>query len=435
MIKNFILISTIIFMACQFNNEPSYDAPLLINNYTKRINRYLNKSDDVWNHILLNEEGIQIFASFDDKTTQQPEFTLHWKDVETYRNLLENNPNEAFQWYKTNHQISKEVAIPSSTIDTLKYGDLDRNLPLKGFRIALDAGHIAGNLPLAELEGKNIQMRLRGRKGKGKSKGRKVAFFESELNWYTARILQLKLEELGATVLMTRDAYDKTAFGQTYTEWYAKYDTTPKPRPQLLFHRYFKHEDNKERIAKINAFQPHLTLIIHYNVDANNAPWKQPTKQNASMAFVGGSFMQGELFDIERRFNFLRLLLTQDIERSVDFSKAVLDELNKQLAIPSITPENDQAFLERSSILTSAQGVYARNLALSARVHGTLCYAEPLYQDNEAEVRFLAKRDYEVDGRKVSGRLADVAEVYFKAIVEYLKQQRMVKSVKETDRK
>lgn len=421
MIKNFILISTLIFMACQFNNTPTYDAPLLIDTYTKRVNQYLKKSDDVWNHILLNEEGIQIFESFDNKTTQQPEFTLHWKDLETYKNLLENNPNQAFQWYKTQAQNLK-ATIPASAIDTLKYGDLDKDLPLKGFRVALDAGHIAGNLPLAKLEGKNIQMRLG--KGKGKSKGRKITFFESELNWYTARILQQKLEALGAEVLMTRDAYDKTAFGQTYTEWYAQYDTTPKPRPQLLFHRYFKHEDNKERIAKINAFEPHLTLVIHYNVDANNRPWKRPTKQNASMAFVGGSFMQGELFDTERRFNFLRLLLTQDIERSVEFSKTILNELNKQLAIPTIPPENDQAFLERSSILTSAQGVYARNLALSARIHGTLCYAEPLYQDNEKEVRLLAKRDYEVDGRKVSSRLSAVADVYFKAIVTYLEQQR-----------
>ena len=197
---------------------------------------------------------------------------------------------------------------------------------------------------------------------------------------------------------------------------------TPKPRPQLLFHRYFKHEDNKKRIAKINAFEPHLTMIMHYNVDANNRPWKRPTRQNKSMAFVGGSFMRGELYDPERRFNFLRLLLTEDIESSIHLSKNVLNELNRQLGIQSISLQNDQKFLKRSSILTSVQGVYARNLALSSRVHGTLCYAEPLYQDNAKEARLLAKKDYEIDGRKVPNRIAEVAEVYKTAIVQYLEK-------------
>lgn len=420
MLKDLVLLSSILFMfiACQVDNTPTYNAPLLIDTYTKRINRYLKKSDDVWNHIHLSETGLQIFETAEHKKQKQAEFSLHWNDLATFQQLLEHQPNQAFQLFK--QQVFKDPTkihqqnIPVPTIDTFQYGKIDKVQPLKGVKIALDAGHIAGNLPLAELEGKNVQLTFKN--------GKKVKFYESNLTWHTARILQTKLEALGATVLMTRDDYDKTAFGQTYTEWYAKYDTTPKPRPQLLFHRYFKHEDNKQRIAKINAFKPHLTMILHYNVDANNRPWKRPTQQNKSMAFVGGSFMQGELYDPERRFSFLRLLLTEDIESSIELSKNVLNELNRQLDIQAISPKNDQKFLKRNSILTTTQGVYARNLALSSRIHGTLCYAEPLYQDNAKEARLLAKKDYEIDGRKVPNRIAEVAEVYKVAIVQYLEK-------------
>ena len=223
MLKDLILLSSIVFMliACQIGTTPTYDAPLLIDTYTKRVNRYLKKSDDVWNHVHFSENGISIFKTANDKKQQQAEFFLHWVDLGSFQELLEHKPNQAFQLFKNQSQMTE---IPSPIIDNFQYG-IDKSQPLKGVKIALDAGHIAGNLPLAELEGKNVQLTLKN--------GKKVKFYESKLTWHTARILQTKLEALGATVFMTRDDYDKTAFGQTYTEWYAKFDTNAQTSPTI----------------------------------------------------------------------------------------------------------------------------------------------------------------------------------------------------------
>jgi hypothetical protein len=72
-------------------------------------------------------------------------------------------------------------------------------------------------------------------------------------------------------------------------------------------------------------------------------------------------------------------------------------------------------------IRTEHQGVYARNLALSGRIYGTLCYAEPLFQDHIDEVSRLNAKDFEFEGEMISSRVVEIAKAYEKAILKYAK--------------
>jgi hypothetical protein len=221
---------------------------------------------------------------------------------------------------------------------------------------------------------------------------------------------------------MATRQYGKTAFGTDYDTWYERFDSREeKPDKSRLFWRYFRHKDNDERVRIVNEFRPDLTMIMHYNVDGGNKPWKKPCRTQYSMAFTGGAYMRGELFSKERRYNLLRLLLTDDIEKSAKFSKDVLEYLRDDCEIPILPGVSSQKYVNALGIRTEHQGVYARNLALSGRIYGTLCYAEPLFQDHIDEVSRLNAKDFEFEGEMISSRVVEIAKAYEKAILKYAK--------------
>lgn len=296
--------------------------------------------------------------------------------------------------------------------------------PLWGLKIALDPGHFAGDFATAQIEGKYIQMTL--------ADSTQILFFESHLAWATAKILQEKLERQGAIVLLTRSQPHYTAFEKTFQEHYQEYlkdfqeknqKIRAKRKPKalnesLFFQRIFRKQELQERVRKINDFEPDMTLIIHYNVDEHNAPWKKPVNQNFSMAFVGGAFEWQDL-DESSTDDFLRLLLSQDLPLSIQLSEKILEKHQKIAEISQIEIENSQNFLKDKCLFTGKKGVYTRNLLLSRAIKGIVCYGESLLQDSQQEVKRLNEKTLEVGKIWVSPRLQEIAEAYFWGIIDF----------------
>lgn len=401
-----------ILTACQAQSSTdNHKSDSLIQVYQKRLDSYLLKDTASRDFIALHENGIYIFENKAQKGKNQAEFELLWQDLPQFKALLQNEPYKALEQYLSNSKsINMLTTQPSNPSPT----------GVRGLRIALDPGHIAGDMPTARMEGKFITMTLKD--------GTKIQFWESQLAWYTARILQTELEKRGAIVMLTRKEAHLSAFDTSYDTWYAENIPTEKGKKstendkQTAFLRTFRKAELIERTRKINEFKPHLTLIIHYNVDATNTAWKQPTSANNSMAFVGGAFVGKDLENKEDRFHLLRLLLSEDWVESVSFSYAVLNALQTRLKIAPIAAQNNQSFLNQNCLPTAKEGVYCRNLTLSKQVIGVTCYAEPLYQDNEQECRLLNQRDFVFEGKKIPARINAVAQSYLQGILAYCKQ-------------
>lgn len=402
-----ILFSTIqlLLVGCSTAQAPDYSG--LQTFYTQKLDKYLLKSDELKEYIIINSEAIFVFD-----TSDYIEFELPWEEVSLFKEILQQDPAIAKEWYDNNQKPS--TYIPNER-QPFKWDTSATTLPLKGLKIALDPGHIAGNMEMAVFEGKYVKMNM-------PSGQPDIALFESELNWYTTKYLQEKLQNLGAEVFLSRSRMGHTAFEMTYDDWYAQADTFPKPPKRKFFFSYFRHIDNDERVRKINEFQPDLTLVIHYNVDGMNKPWRKPSSENFSMAFVGGGFMKNELIEKERRFHFFRLLMSDDIEHSIDFSGQVLRTLQDSCKVNPVPIDGSQTYLKYNSIATNEPGVYARNLSLSSRIYGTLCYAEPLFQDSKEEVFRLNTKDYNFNGTMIPKRITEVADAYLVAILKYLKE-------------
>jgi hypothetical protein len=141
------------------------------------------------------------------------------------------------------------------------------------------------------------------------------------------------------------------------------------------------------------------------------------------MAFVGGGFAADELDKPEARIDFLRLLLTDDIEHSINFSKYIVNSLSKKLGVPTAL-DSCAIYLRDNCITTGVNGVFCRNLTLTRTVKGTLCYGESLYQDNINECKALSKKEITVDGIRTSKRVEEVADAYFQGIMNYVKEKK-----------
>lgn len=308
--------------------------------------------------------------------------------------------------------------------------------PLKGYRIALDAGHFSTNMTDAQSEQKYLFFVPQVINGPADT----VKLFESQLTFNTAHILKNMLEEKGAEVFMTRTRADFTSFNCTYPEWIRlhrkrtldslnrngsltaeKHKKLLKCNNYTLFWDFFRDYDLVNRANKINAWAPDVTVIIHYNVDEKNAPWKQYTKKDFSMTFIGGAFKADNLAKTESKINFIRLLITDQLNRSEELSAKTVANFNKVLEIP-IAKAVDADYLKDNCLITASPGVFCRNLVLCRKINSPLVYGESLYQDNEKECRLLMRCDMDIYGILANDRLHKVALSYYEALVSFLKK-------------
>ncbi len=437
-LNRFFLILILIYgTACTVKTQPQDTSP-----FSENL-KYLIKEDLLYNHFSIGKEGeITLYANAFDKENEEPECRIYPAEIKAVAQLLTVLPPDSaliFYKEKKNKKINelpafqKYLTPPSpSKPDTLK--------PLKGKRIAIDPGHIEADMKMAELEGKFIKIKASNETGLVP-----LSFNEANLTLATARLLSEKLTNEGATVFITRPLPGIGMLGKTFEEWYNndRVNTTMEEvkagRIDSVFAYYILNEASREevyqrlyvpidlrvRAEKINAFRPDLTVIIHYNVHGPN--WEQrdeenylkPTEKNYCMTFVPGSFKGNELYKIEDRCAFLRLLLTPDLKESIAFSHKITQEFVQKLGVPPVTERDSLGYLNNSCILTSNPGVYARNLNLTRNIKGVLCYGESLCQDNVTESAWLNQRLIKAGDIQTSSRTRMVADAYFEGIKKY----------------
>jgi N-acetylmuramoyl-L-alanine amidase len=399
--------------------------------YTEKVQRYLDKEKALSPYYSINYVGIKTFSSAKNKSENKPEFTINWSDLDNYKSeskhaateeLLNIYKSGIYEWKKhhlNNSNDQKDSAVSNQT------------QKLQGIKIAIDAGHTAGSIG----EGKEEQKFLNFKPNPTLGITDSIEIAEGMLTFATAKLLKEKLEAEGAEVFLTRKTNGSTAFGITFDEWLTNnYKNTveslfnskkitlekknfllsSKATKRDKFKLVFKDLELQKRAAIINNYHPDFTIIIHYNVDETNTGWIKPANKNFDMTFVGGAFMKKDLSSPEKRFEFLRLLFTDDLEKSIKLSSAVVKSFETILKVKTAT-QNDATYLKEGCLPTNESGVYCRNLQLTRYIHSPLVYGETLYQDNINECKLLNK---ECD-KTQNERVQQISEAYFKGILTY----------------
>lgn len=403
-----------------------------------RIRAQLDPADALSGYYSLDAGGFSLFASPDGKKSGRTEWYVAWADVDEFIRLAGSMPPADMMKLLARKKRARfgAVGLPPYVPHPARptRPPVSPTRPLQNVRVAIDPGHVAGDIEMGRIEQKFIQIARTGRPGTA----REITIVEGYLTLTTALFLRDRLVDAGAEVMLTRDRPNATAFGKSFADWLAEdrdsvlavevlrgrlsAEAARRLRsagPRDLFNSFFRDHELRERARRINSFRPDLTVIIHYNVDESNVGWKNLSRRNYSMAFVGGRFDAGDMAKPENRYEFLRLALTGDNDRSIELSGCVVSALSTRLKIPCAARGNADYLMDRC-LPTGRPGVFVRNLALTRLVHGPLVYGETLYQDNEAEAIRLMDRSAKVRNLAAPRRVREAAEAYYAGILAYL---------------
>jgi N-acetylmuramoyl-L-alanine amidase len=445
MMRSLLCFSIVLLSPILQAQIPIIGADSLMRHYTAKMDRYLDKDSALGDFYSIDLYGISVFAGGNEKKNNQPEYRVNWNDLPLYKNMITTAPREetkAIMLEKGKRpflpEFVKKYALPPEYLKPKPTAQL----PLRGMKIALDPGHIASDTAMGRMEDKYLLFKTLSGKDSVT-----ISIAEGMLTWKTANALAVLLRSQGAEVFMTRKRPEITAFGKTYAEWRKAdfgrtLDSLMKEDPSdltlrkikagklrnenVIFRNVFRDAELRKRAELINDFHPDLSVIIHYNVDEKNKPWDRPSPKNYCMTFIGGSFQANELGDPERRFDFLRLLLTDDIENSSRIAGLTALEFESELDVP-LAKTADATYLGQYCIDAGLPGVFCRNLSLTRLIQGTLVYGETLFQDNVNESLLLTKKmPFKAEGEQsISGneRIDEVATAYYKAILLWAKSQ------------
>ena len=418
-----------LFLFLSTNSIAQQDIQSKIKYATEKAETYLDKEKALSGYYSIDKEGIKIYSSPQNKAIKKPEFTVNWLMSDYLDDKIKNYTyQQLFDiYFKTG-----TFKFPEGEYHDGVYIKKNPNAKkLEGIRIAIDPGHIANDFTMGDLEKKHII--IKGDSINGIKDSIEIA--EGILTFATAQLLKDKLEKEGATVFLTRTA-DHCAFGKTFTQWkksdfknavdslykigelkssQKQYFLSAKVKDRDIFRVIFRDLELAKRAELINKFKPDYTVLIHFNVDETNSDWKKTTDKNFNICFVAGAFMKNDLSSKEKRFEFLRLLITDDLEKSIMLSSYVTKQFETELQVQTATIR-DAKYLIEGCLPTNADGVYCRNLQLPRYIHSPLVYGETLYQDNINECKLLGK---ETDKTK-NKRIQQVAEAYFKGIINFV---------------
>jgi N-acetylmuramoyl-L-alanine amidase len=394
--------------------------------YTHRLTTYFSKDHKVKDMVSISKDSLIILS--DEPTI--PKISLSWDEVRILSPLISTISEEELKKLVINKKDSLSFFIKKDTIK-------ERSSPYtpKGMKIAIDPGHIGGGYNMGFTESRCMTLAI--------DSTNQIQLVEGNLTFYTALLLKHKLDSIGVQTMLTRTDTGVSSLGITFYQWKKKIKDTAyldslinndlisdkgvrllkaHLSDKVLFGEVFGSVDMAARAKKINAFQPDITVIIHYNVNEKNAGWNHTTDKDYVMTFVPGCVTSEDMKTLAGRLNFLRLLLSSDIEKSVKLSSAVAKNISSKLNVP-LAQKTDATYLTEHCLSTSKTGVYSRDLALTRLIRGPLVYGEPLYQDNTSECLLLTAKDDSISGFVVSKRIELVAQAYYDGILEYIQEK------------
>ena len=442
--KNIVLTFLLFLLVLECISQDSATVSK-IKYYTKKAEKYLDKEKLLSPYYSINTNGISIYDSPQNKVKDSFEFHIGLDKIDDFNSCIKKcSSQQVFEAYTKREYDMMNPGVTAVDINLIKNDPQLANdslshpegvKKLKGVKVAIDAGHIAGDMEMGNIEKKCLTFKCDSIAGLVDS----IAIAEGALTFATAVLLKDKLEAEGANVFMTRPFNNSSAFGVTFDSWLEtnyrnsvdslykigkltlsqkQFFLSAKATKRDKFRVIFKDVDLQKRAEIINNNKPDITIIIHYNVDETNTGWTKPANKNFNMAFVGGAFMKNDLSTPEKRFEFIRLLISNDLEKSIELSSLMVQSFEKNLKVKTATI-NDAIYLREGCLPTGKPGVYCRNLQLTRYIHSPLVYGETLYQDNKMECKALNKECEKIK----NSRVQQVAEAYFQGVLKYMEKQ------------
>jgi hypothetical protein len=275
-------------------------------------------------------------------------------------------------------------------------------VPLRGLRLAIDPGHIGGNW--AEIENRAIRY-----------PGQKTKLCEGDLNLITAKLLETRLEELGASVFLTRNSTEpvtetrpETLRDEAYARIREKYParirrvaSEPLPRQYQMLQPFldevatfifYRQEEMRARGDIIrHHFQPDLTVVLYINATPSSSRAKL-IDVNQNIFFVHGSYLKDEAVDPAQQPRLLYKLLERGSDIEAEVADHISQAFKQHTGLPPV-PYGDSTTTRQ--VIENNLYVVARNLAANREYDGPVIVTEPYFMNHRITNARLYAGDYE----------------------------------------
>jgi N-acetylmuramoyl-L-alanine amidase len=401
------------------------------------------RTQSVLNHFGVPREAPPNLPELDNLSTlAQAQSRLRYFDLQkTFSKLFsfENGFLVGYQDSQSKKVLDFNVKLKSSSAPLFRPSIFSLNLPLSGLRVAIDPGHI-GSPEWDRMTGKYVQ----------DSRGRKVS--EGVIALQTSLLLQRELERLGAQVVLTHskltpvtdvdyNSFDLRPYAleelrdQVHAPWFINLISKNPAGAKLYksfeddsnFKQLFSERSRRDYFIKradlfaraeiINEFDPHITLIVHYDtISSTDGTGLNPKAPNATKVFIHGNYEATELGSRTQRTYFARGLLDQQRwENSFQLGREIVASMAAELGTPA---------QKQGSGATVAPGIFSRNLMIPRLMQsGATVYLECFFYNRpqEFEALLITPHPLLIDGKNIpySNRVAQVVKALRLAVLNY----------------
>jgi len=236
---------------------------------------------------------------------------------------------------------------------------------------------------------------------------------EGDLTLRVARLLALRLRDLGAKVSFVRST-DEPTTGKRPDDFHELArkilirNGVPQPRvdvldstdpekektirwqSEILFYRY---SEIRRRAVLVNfKLHPDLVLCLHFNAEG----WGDPTSptltdMNHLHLLVNGSYLADELEFDDERFEMIRRLLSRAYDEELPLAESVAASMAKETHLP---PYEYPTTLTTTKVGSTGY-VYARNLLATRLYRCPVVYCEPYVMNSHDAFARIQAGDYE----------------------------------------
>lgn len=264
--------------------------------------------------------------------------------------------------------------------------------PLAGLRIAIDPGHIGGEW--AKMEERWLSF------------GEGMPVIEGDMTLWVAKLLQPRLEALGAEVSLVRS--DARPVTSARPEDFLK--STPDGSPQsadpsamkVAERLFYRTAEIHARAELVNAsLKPDLVLCLHFNAE----PWGDPLQptlvdRTHLHLILNGAYTDDELALPEHRLAMVKKLLSRTHEEEVLVGSQLAATFADFTKLPPYLYPADS---KNSLPIPGEPYLWSRNLLANRLYDCPVIYMEPYVMNSIIDYPRLQAGDYE-GLREINGK-------------------------------
>lgn len=331
--------------------------------------------------------------------------------IDDHHAVVQGNAPDEFHTIEFSTATAEEVP-PRTWKSTADLPPASPERPLDGLHIAIDPGHIGG-------EWAKMEERWFVFEG-----GKPVT--EGDMTLFVARLVQPKLEALGARVSLVRDRPEPVTPLRpdgllTTAARNAADDSSPEAMQKLAQRLFYRTAEIHARAQVVNEqLKPDLVLCLHFNAESwgdPNAPTLIP--RTHLHLLLNGGYTADELSLADQRFAMMHKILQGIHEEEALVGATVAETFAEISKLPpylyntrnfSVRPVNDHPFL------------WARNLLANRLYDCPVIFMEPYVMNSTLDHARIQAGDY--DGlMEIEGEMRpSIFREYADALVEGLRR-------------